>query len=63
MRYFKIFDDLAPEGDLYRVSEGDLVEFRKEDGSWKIGGWTGLADIQDYVNDFPGARLEFVDAP
>lgn len=61
MRYFRLFDDLAPDGDLYRVSSQDVVEyFNSTELSWEVGGWHGLEDIQDYVKHQDGARFEWV---
>lgn len=33
MQYFKLFDDLAPEGDLYRW-DGKNVQMRNDSGTW-----------------------------
>ncbi len=34
MRYFKLFDYLSPEGDLYRF-DGKVLEFENEIGEWQ----------------------------
>lgn len=60
MRYFKLFDHHAPEGDRYRVSDVDVVEYFHPEKGWRVGGWLGLWEIQEYTRS-AGGRIEFVE--
>lgn len=42
MRYFKIFDEFAPEGQLFRLN-GNILEVEHEvQGQWVESAWTRI---------------------
>ena len=68
MRYFKVFDDIAPEGQLYRVDDsGQLqVECDGQPGEWgdsMYNAFFGEAALQQLVLSVQtmGGRIEDVE--
>lgn len=70
MRYFKIYDDLSPGGDLYRFN-GIKWECLRDDGTW-VSSWaaygtdTAWMDLQvkfGIEGGNPDSRWEEIDEP
>lgn len=68
MRYFKVFDDIAPKGQLYRVDETGRLEVEMDDQPGKFGNslynlFFGQAAHQQLINSVQnsGGRIEDVE--
>jgi hypothetical protein len=68
MRYFKVFDDITPEGQMYRIDESGFMETKGGDGrGWHrsiYNNFHGQDALQVLTRDVQtvGGRIEDVEA-